>query len=170
MPQRRKIIHYYGKKTYSLNWSEIHIIGYVYLKKYFTQFLEARICELEAQIKELKRERMAHEIHIRQEVCKEMQDQFVKIEDMYRWELRENSLLSKGILVHVQFLPSAWGRHDLDRLIKLTVYANALFREENHLCWNWGKHKCEPGYKCSIISLIMSHLYKSATTVMLIET
>ncbi|XP_025078007.1 kinesin-like protein KIF20B isoform X3 [Pomacea canaliculata] len=55
----------------------------------YIEFLEARICELEAQIKELKRERMAHEIHIRQEVCKEMQDQFVKIEDMYSTMLKE---------------------------------------------------------------------------------
>lgn len=48
------------------------------------QQLEERVEELENRVRELKRERLAREVEIRKEVCQEMQEQFVKIEDMYR--------------------------------------------------------------------------------------
>ncbi|KAK7497988.1 hypothetical protein BaRGS_00010859, partial [Batillaria attramentaria] len=55
----------------------------------YAAFLEEKIKELQQKMREMRKERLAREMEIRQEVCKEMQEQFVKIEDMYSNMLRE---------------------------------------------------------------------------------
>jgi hypothetical protein len=54
------------------------------MKYLWLQELEAKVEELENRLRETKRNRLRKEYEIRKEVCQEMQEQFVKIEDMYK--------------------------------------------------------------------------------------
>ena len=58
------------------------------------QQLEQQVEMLENKVREMKGERLAREFEIRREVCLEMQEQFVQIEDMYRCVLCENIYIS----------------------------------------------------------------------------
>lgn len=55
----------------------------------YTEFLEQKIKKLQHKMKEMNRQRLAREVEIRQEVCKEMQEQLAKTENMYNNLLRE---------------------------------------------------------------------------------